>query len=656
MDSLDNRVMARQFLTLYDRFTQVWVNKYTLVIVILALKIYLFTSWVLSQAESARSLAELMCSSLDTYYATISSLPDEFGLLMSRMVTTMLNSTIGLAQKMLLMMLTIIKNLIGFYIDVFLGTYTCLLSAALSGTVDFALDSSEVLIRAVNLTIVTVSKDIQSGLDGLLDVINTLVSSAKKVESFFTTSSDDSSQYEEKIKLSIKALNNVLIPGSVLDSIDNLKTKTPDFSKLTNTTLILDKLFSFLREELNLSGVFKEYHIGNISQSLNSTKARSLNSSANTDICSGSLNIDSIFDSMEKDIQKASNIIIITMLCSVILVTLLLMFKEYIKWRKVYERYEDLQREVLRDFDFIAVNNIINKYESSLLYFADNHLFQGKLANKDKLRWFCSYVSTSYFLNAFLVGIAGLFAVLLQYLIFRIFLNGLLSFQKKANDIGSFVTDDLTRSTQNYVRSTNNYISNQQDTVNEELFGKIKLTSNDVNDTISDLLVNMNETVGIIFDDTPFAKPVSTLIYCTIGRKLENVEKGLTWIVNNLSLTLPKLPSNITSDLFSTQRSGSAILRMSTKLDSSITRLLDALYKTILTELYISLGILGACLVLLIIGLVKLSFESRTYNDDKQMKIGDPKALTTEQKKEYGYPHIDPFEKYDTSSSVYPSS
>lgn len=644
--------MKKQFLNYYEILSQVWFNKYTLILVLMTIKIYLFTSSILSNLTNFKSYTESICTSLDTYSTVIASLPEQLSKVINHMVASTLNSMKMQSLKTLISIITIIKLLIVFYIDIFLGTYVCLLTAAVGGTVDFALDSTQVVLKSVNETIISISEDIQDGLNGLLKVINKLLSGVDKVKLFFTNQDTDSSQYADKVNLSIKALQNVKIPESVLTDIEKFKDKVPDFNELQNTSKLLSKPFEKITLELN-----ELVHFKNItSDQLKLADTPSVN------FCSNSLDIDKFYTELAKKVQLTSNIIIIVLLIMAMFAIASFVVVEYFKWRKSQRMINEILLNKNQESYFVLTRNIMNRYNSSLIYYIER--FVSILpSRKDNVFWLLSYITTSYSLTVLIIGIAGLFTVLLQYIILKIILTSFKSLKTDLKDIKTQMTKLMENATSVYIRQTNNYIGSQQKQINDELFGNIKSASASVNSTINDFLTKMNTTINSVFASTPFSKPVNTVVYCTIGKKLLNIEQGLTWIVDNLSVSLPQLPKNLTEDFMTNySKDHSGIHKLTDNITSGITLLLDTYKKSLLIELYISSAILGIWILQIVIGLILIwyrSFKSRKVDNEPEKIqgepiIGNPKPLTAEQRKEYGYPHIDPFnEKVDASSSIY---
>lgn len=225
-------MIVHHYLTFYERVSQFYLNKFTLILGIAAVKLYLF-----KQALTAA------VSFTTQQFTCDDAASEQFLKSLSKLVNDLIEQSLALLKWNYLiiikLMITIVKNLLIFYVEIFLGTYTCLLNAAIAGTTNFALDSSEAVIKVVNSTVVGISHEIEDGLDGISTVLNTLALAAKGIKDFFTGAkpTTEGEPYKQKISLSIKALQNISIPLSVLEKIDKFRDEDlPDFDKLQNTT------------------------------------------------------------------------------------------------------------------------------------------------------------------------------------------------------------------------------------------------------------------------------------------------------------------------------------------------------------------------------------------------------------------------------------
>lgn len=117
---------------------------------------------------------------------------------------------------------------------------------------------------------------------------------------------------------------------------------------------------------------------------------------------------------------------------------------------------------------------------------------------------------------------------------------------------------------QEYADSYNKAIAGYQDRINNELFGSwVNTTAVTLNSTLVEFYdevekgeahfwifseednTNESSALNASFGSTILYNPINTFIYCILGSKITNLEKGLTWISEHAFIDLPTFPSDI---------------------------------------------------------------------------------------------------------------
>lgn len=165
--------------------------------------------------------------------------PHYLGVMGNYLIEKGMEETVKATLETLSLIVYASEGLLNFAIDLYLGTYACLLVSAVDGTVNVATNTTEKLIGLVNDTVSSVANELDSGLNDISKVINKVISAASKVENFFTGDDDDDGNMTSSIKsvnLTISALHNLYIPSSINNKLEELSAKTPDFAQVKNST------------------------------------------------------------------------------------------------------------------------------------------------------------------------------------------------------------------------------------------------------------------------------------------------------------------------------------------------------------------------------------------------------------------------------------
>lgn len=619
--------MFRNYLNLPEILTQVYLNKYAILLILILIKLILLETSILDNLDLVL-LDNSICDN-DEIQPVLNTI--------HYMIVDSLQTLEAAGIVSIILTLKVIKQLALFFIELFFGTYICLINAALKGSTEAALDASEGVIRAVNATVVSATNDIESALKGLSLIINDLVTGFSAIKNIFTGSKPDPTQYQNKINITLGNLKNkIMIPNEVLTKLDNFKNSSLyGLSQLGNgTQTIVSTPFELAIKKLN-------------TMKLNYNFSTGAPSPINfRDECLKDMSkLKDVQTALAKLVERISKWLFIGLVLAMVGSIL---YVSYIQWRH-WRRMDKFINETGID-KVVQFRNQYNIYNNFLIYTIVKRM---GIDLNEKAIWMASYTFSEISRNVFFFGMMGVVSVAAQYIL----LNSVQS--SMSNHIKSF--DTISNSTYMsaptiYLRDMNTYIDDTQNKLNQELFSGIKEVSVTLNSTIVEFLDKLNETLSDIFGNTPLGGPINTVVYCTIGRKLEKIEKGLTWMNDNLNINIPSISREIEDGL-----SHITFLQPQSILTKA-NKIIDLYRKSILLELYISLGLLGVWLFQIFVGGVTLAI--RHWNCKRQENtsyaISSPHELSEHEKEVYGYPLSHPLinssQDINTSSSFYPTT
>lgn len=621
-------MIVHHYLTFYERVSQFYLNKFTLILGIAAVKLYLF-----KQALTAA------VSFTTQQFTCDDAASEQFLKSLSKLVNDLIEQSLALLKWNYLiiikLMITIVKNLLIFYVEIFLGTYTCLLNAAIAGTTNFALDSSEAVIKVVNSTVVGISHEIEDGLDGISTVLNTLALAAKGIKDFFTGAkpTTEGEPYKQKISLSIKALQNISIPLSVLEKIDKFRDEDlPDFDKLQNTTQNLIALPFDLASLQLLKSVFNHTSDKLVFANILLPTMKPIES-----VCKTVDELGQFSKKIEKGINRLFYFTLVGILVLWVVILAVIIASEYFKWRSENQLVDELLEK--NDNPLVAIFNILNKYQNRLIFYMDKFSW----TRSTHFKWIISYITSQYAKTVLMIALTGVLICLVQYFLLSQVMKqmGNLPPTDEAKNAVKKLIKEVAGS---YLNDTNSYLKVQQATLNDELFGHIKNCSTSFMGTINEFMMNVNNSINAVFGNTPFSKPINTVVYCTLGRKLESIEKGLGWINRNLEINIPTIDSNLENNLVNVTEILDNLRNLVLKGTNTI---LDTYEKSIFVELIISFAILGLWIIQLLIAIVVVIVRKLLCGDARLKvfgkSIGYPCQLSADEKDSYFYPHTDPY-------------
>lgn len=612
----------RNYISFHERLSQLYLDKFVVATLLSLLKVLLFRNLLVASVDANKGLAERACNAANDAANIQIRFSQQINLLVQHFVSAAANSFNLLLQ----LTITVAKNLIIFYIELYLGTYACLFTALLKGSLHLLTGAVAAITDALNDAVNGAISDIQKALGGLSNAVNSIISAATKVKAFFTGASspliDDSFN---KVNLTLSGLHSINVSHAWVDDLTRLNDNIPNFDNLTNVTnAFIGEPFSAVLKEL-------EGLLGNNNFSL---QLRPLSTSTNITVCDPA-EIGPVFAEINRAVSKVCVSIMAGLGAFFVLLLLVLAYKEHRKWA----RFEELI-ETVADHP-ASTPNTLNVFSSFVLYRINRLGF----AYKDEVVWLFSYVfleASSLFL---LFGLTGLLTVLLQYLVLKALKAGL-------RKISGFL-DALTVDFNHYVDGLNGSILLEESSLNGGVLHSVRQATGGFNSTIASFMGELQEALNATFGGTVFMDPVNAVVYCTIGRKIDKIEEGLGWISTNMEIALPTVPSLDFENI-----KGSNLGNVASEMLQKTVVLFE---KSLKAELLISAAFVGAWILQIFIGLAILFYRrSREipplHENLFHIDVGDvgpPRPLTEKQRTDYSYPFVDPYAVRDPSSSKY---
>ncbi|KAL0075069.1 hypothetical protein J3Q64DRAFT_1386534 [Phycomyces blakesleeanus] len=172
---------------------------------------------------------------------------------------------------------------------------------------------------------------------------------------------------------------------------------------------------------------------------------------------------------------------------------------------------------------------------------------QGRL---DALEWWITLLSNPFTLYCLLLGTCGLLTTYaLLWTLQSLMAKAIREFDAQAvewaRDTTADVLQSLSRSNTADLVELNGWISQTEAMINDQAFGFIRSVSLSLNTTLSGVVGHLTTFVQTVLGGTILEEPAKGVLGCLVLVKLENVEQGLTWIVDNVHINLTRINPNI---------------------------------------------------------------------------------------------------------------
>ncbi|KAK4454869.1 plasma membrane fusion protein PRM1 [Podospora aff. communis PSN243] len=616
------------YLGLRARLSQIWFNRWTILLLLVLVRVLLLTGSLNDNLADAKVKALSACTKVEDVGSAMASMPHYLSVGVNSLAADGISKTVRGMVQVLKLIITGVEAMIMFVINFYIGTIVCLVSALIHGTLDVAIGAVEGATDVMNKAIGSITDGMTSDLKSTQDAINNVVGS---VGSFF--GSDD----PPKIDVSgrINDLKNIKVdPSSLVKGLGDLNKTIPNFDQVEKLSKdALGVPFKLVNEEL-------DSRLGNY------TFDRSVFPVAEKQalsFCSSNSFINDFFTTLFEIIQKAKIAFLVAIPILAIVAMLVMGYFEIKRWRR-----EKTRAKVFTE----------NGYDPmDVVYIASRPMTAGagiKLASRFSgkknllVRWTIAYATSLPALFVLALALAGLFSCLCQVILLRAIEKEAPALINQVGDFAGDVVQTLEAVSTDWATDANQGILNIQNDINEDMLGWVRQATTGVNRTLNTIDKELNDAITTVFKDTVLLNTARQISNCLIGRKIDAVERGLTWVHDNAKVTLPLFPNNTfsqgagdsvngDSDLQSFLASPSAVT--TDEVSGAVQSVIKTLQNGIVQEALISTALLLVYIIVILIGVVWAAIEmagrDKTRGEGGQVYV----SSTTGEKVEITHPH-----------------
>lgn len=622
---------VKPYIGLRARLSQIWINNYTIFLILIIVKLVMFRASLSSSLETAEKYTMSSCKSAENMGSSVATMPHYLAIGANSLISKGLNSTRDGLIEMLMLSLTVLEQLLLFVINMLVGTYACLLTVAVNTAANTAINATEAVVHFVDNSLNTVIDGLEDGVQALEKAVNAVGSAFNSIASAFK---DDDRNLISNVSISLGSLKNLSIPTSINSKLEELRKEVPDYSDVKNaTSKVITIPFNMLKTEINDTMLRKAIPF-NVSAIYIPPKQE-------VTFCSTNSGIEDFYNQLQDGISFLSKVFIILLAVLAVLICIPLVYREIKKWAWINQCAEDVKElydvkgqqglpgQTLNPTSTRRVDNIEMIQAASHKWVTRMQLFAAKrfsdLTQKTLAKWWVDYVLYPPALMVLILGLSGTVIVIIQFIIFSQVKASLPAFEKGMDATAEIVLSDVQYDISKWANSTNQEIANTQNDINDNLLGWIHTATGSINDTLGVFSSTMNNELKQIFGDTPLYDGISGVVYCVIGSKVEAIQKGIAWVHKNSQISLP----NVTADYIlpgalmdenpgiqiNASSGNSSVARLTDSavalMISSMRTLVEVYEKSLLLELKISIILLSIWLFVALCGFLYCYFTYR---------------------------------------------
>lgn len=604
------------YLGLRARLSQIWINRWTILLLLVLVRTLIAIASLDDNLGSAKAKALSACTSVESMGSTMASMPHYMSKGVNELTASGVEKAVNGFYSMLDLTVTGVEEIVVFVINLLTSTYVCLITLAVGGSLQAAVELLQDATKFLNDTLGTIGDDIQKGAASFEDKINSILSKINSIPFV------DNSVPTLDISSDLTKLKDIKLPSTISDDLTKLKDNIPDFKTVNNFTNNLIRLpFEEIKKLINES--IDTY---NFDRSVFPVPQKEQLS-----FCEDNNGISDFFDNLFQLAHTARKIFIGVIVTLAILACIPMAWREIRRYRLMRENAQLALKEGVDPMDVA--------YIASRPYTAT---FGIKLSNRFSsvrrqalVRWAVAYATSTPALFVLALGIAGLFACLCQYILVKSVEKTVPELTGQVSAFAEKVVFALNNASDEWANGTNTVILDTNRDINQKVFGWVNTSTTAVNDTLNSFVDGMSDVLNKTFGDTILYEPIKGVLNCLITLKIEGVQKGLTWVHDHAHIDFP-LMSNDTFSLGAVasinNESSTFLASPDSKTKDEITEVIisltDKIKSAILQEAIISTCLCLIWVFIVLVGCSRAIFlfagNGKTRGEGGQTYVVDP--------------------------------
>ncbi|KAJ9242447.1 hypothetical protein DTO169E5_3156 [Paecilomyces variotii] len=588
------------YLGLRSRLSQVWINRWTILLLLVLARTLLAVSSLNNDMASAKREALSACTTVESMGSAMASMPHYMSQGVNELTASGVEKAVNGLMSMLTLTVTGVEELVVFFINTMTSTYLCLITLAVRGSAEVALSLIKDASDFLNKTLPDIGSDIHSTINTFQSSLNDFI---KDINSVTSALGADKQIPTLDVNGSLDKLDHLQLPSSIDDDINKINSSLPNFKQVQNFTDNVIRLpFEELKKLINESTVQYKFD-----RSVFPVPAKEQLS-----FCNDNDGINSFFNGVADLVNLARKIFIAVLVIAAVLACIPMAWREIRRWRSMKDRSQLVRRDAHDPMDVVYI--VSRPYTSTAGIKAASRFSNSR--RQILVRWVFAYATSTPALFVLSLAIAGLFSCLCQYILLRSVEKTVPELTDQVSAFADKVVDSLNNASEQWAIGANKVIETTNNDINKDVLGWVNTSTTALNDTLNAFVDETTKVLNETFGGTLLYEPIKEVFNCLIGLKIEGIQKGLDWVSDHARVDFPLMPNDtfslgaaasIASD---NSDPGDSFLadpgdQTSNKISEAVVRVVDKLADDIKTETIISSIILLIWVLILLIGIIR---------------------------------------------------
>ena len=380
------------YLGLRSRLSQVWINRWTVLLFLILVRILLAISGLHHDLDSAKTEALSACSGVESMGSAMASMPHYMSQGVNELAATGVEKAVNGLMSMLLLSITAVEEIVVFYINLLTSTYVCLITLVVSGSLHAAIKVAEDVTDFLNKTLGDIGTNIHKGIDGFQDDLNKFTSALNSVPKIFGS---QSTIPKLNVDSDLDKLNNLKLPSTIDEGLQKLNNSIPTFAEVQNFTNTAIRFpFEEVKKLANKSMTTFKFN----------RSAFPVPQKEQLTFCSDNHGIADFFHGLADVANLARRIFIGVLVVLAILVCVPMAWREIQRWRTMQQRAKIIGDGSYEPLDVIYIAS--RPYTAAAGIKVSSRFASTKMQNL--ARWVVAYATSTPALLVLSLGITGL--------------------------------------------------------------------------------------------------------------------------------------------------------------------------------------------------------------------------------------------------------
>lgn len=588
---------ATPYLGLQARLSQVWLNRWTVLLLLVLVRVAVVLSSLDDSIGDARGKALAACTKVEDVGSNMASMPHYLSRGVNELAASGVESAVRGTAASMQLSATVVENLILFTIGMMTETYAGLTAALIRGSAETAHDAVSQFSDASNKTITDIADDLERDATDIQERIGAVVEEIE--QTVFGQDLPDVPRVD--ISSALEKLRTVdFDTESFTAGIDSLESDLPSFDAVRNATeRAISGPFAAIRKGLNDS--FADFTFDRDTFPL-AEKQR-------LTFCSDSDDLNSFFNGLHSTVGT-SRTALVAVLASLALAAMAPMaYLEIKRWRRQRDNARMAEQGMYDPLDVVYLSS---RPLSATLGMRLSSRFSGR--RQVLVRWCVAYATSLPALFVLSLAVAGLLSCLCQLIVLRSVQARVPALAERVGDFAGDVVGRLEGSSKEWAAAGNDVLSDLDKELNGDLLELVKDGTSAVNNTLNTFADEMQRGLESALGRT-LSNTTDDLARGLKSLNTDAVQRGLTWLEDQAKLTFPVLPDDafslgakesVDSDSELTSFLASPGSATTDEVSGAVQAVVRALEGAIKFEAVVAGGLAGVWLVVVLVGVVRV--------------------------------------------------